>query len=150
MVSRKGASGISESVDLSPEVYAAGGDFQLLCCSISKGKPWVSAAELIYEFTGEPGSVVRNTITFDLAKDERIEINLLDGSFEGFKGGRSTMVGRKGLDLLMKWKGMSEEDAVQFIAGKYSPAHADAMRADFVRMWAQRPENDPNRTPEPA
>ncbi|WP_338317535.1 hypothetical protein, partial [Bradyrhizobium ottawaense] len=79
--------GISATIDLAEQSYVEGNDFQLLCCGSSKSGAgfavgsrdmWVSAAELVYEFTGNPGSVVRNLITFDLGNGDRIDINLLD------------------------------------------------------------------------
>lgn len=125
---------LDNPVDLDPRVSATDGDFQLLCCSASP-VCWVTAAELIYEFTREPGKVVRNTISFDIDKDQRIDVDLLDGRFEIFKGNETTGVtGRKGLDLLMKWKGMSLEEAQKYIADKYSEDHATLMTADLQKM----------------
>lgn len=140
MTTKKPESESLEMVDLGGQSYAAGQDFRLMCCGsagTSGGIPWISAAEIVYEFTKQPGSVVRNVISFNLEGNERIELNLLDGSFELFQRGRSTgKKGRKGIDLLIQWKGMSFEEAIDYIRTNYSEEHAESMGADYQRMQA--------------
>ncbi len=78
--------------------------------------------------------MVRDTITFTLSRDEKIELSLLTGGFEIFKGAEVIARGRKGIDLLMQWKGMSYESALEYIAATYSKDHAETMGADYQRM----------------
>jgi hypothetical protein len=127
---------VSDGVDLGGTSHIAGADYQLACCTscCADRNMWVSAAELVYEFTGLPGSVVRNTLSFALDGNDRIDINLLTGDFQMFSGATSSMQGRKGVDLLMKWKGMTLEQALEYITRKYSADHASNMAADFQRM----------------
>jgi hypothetical protein len=95
---------------------------------------WVSAAEVVYEFTGNPGSVVRNNITFQVDERSSIDIDLLDGSFEVKDGDAVVGKGRKGIELLMTWKAMSLDAALEWVATKYSVESADIMAQDYIRM----------------
>lgn len=127
---------LSAMVDLSPEVYAQGADVELLCCQTHPNgvANWVSAAELVYEFTGNPGTVVRNTIHFNLGKTSTVDLNLVDGSFEIKEGETVVATGRKGLEFLMAYRSITLEDALEFVARKYSLETARVMAEDYVRM----------------
>ncbi|MET8101501.1 hypothetical protein ABZV29_34395, partial [Streptomyces sp. NPDC005236] len=63
---------ISDPVDLSRQVYVDNSDYQLLCCGPSGGgsfggggstDSWLTAAELVYDMTGNPGRAVSDVIT---------------------------------------------------------------------------------------
>ena len=129
---------ISKPLDLSREAFAVGSNVRAKCCGLADeggAVNWVTAAELVYEFTGNPGAVVRNLITFELGGEGRIEINLIDGTFVIFQSGNAgARKGRKGIELLMLWKEMSFVEAIEYIAAKYSPEQAIALGDDFVRM----------------
>ncbi|TXI06240.1 MAG: hypothetical protein E6Q76_10020 [Rhizobium sp.] len=124
------------AVNLTKQVYIEGGDFELLCCQVGSAMAanWVSAAEIVYEMTGNPGSVVRNTITFDTSPDEVVEIDLLNGHFDVRQAGSTRGAGRKGLELLMVWKGMTFEQALEWVRNTYSVDKARAMGLDYVNM----------------
>jgi hypothetical protein len=142
MSSNNNDAGISDPIDLVREVYVEGGDFQLMCCAGSGGSfggggstdSWVTAAEVIYEFTKNPGSVVKNLITFEISKDERVELNLLNGHFDVFCGEQILHSGRKGLELLMTWKGMTFDQALEYLCKTYSADAATAMARDYIKM----------------
>jgi hypothetical protein len=137
--------GIASPIDLGKELYTEGVDFQLLCCAAGGGSfggggstddyLWLTAAEVVYEHTKNPGSVVRNLITYDLDADNRIEIDLLDGRFRLHLAENAEVLnGRKAIELLMMWKRMSFVEALEYVAAKYSSDLAIALGQDFVRM----------------
>jgi len=142
MTSKDSKDNIGPSVDVAKELYSEGGDFQLLCCmgvgnATTAGTNWVSAAEIIYDLTENAGSVVRNRITFETDKNETIVVNLLDGSFEinNLKTNENIQkFGRKGLDLLMKWKDMTLGEALHHIIENYSIDQARLMGQDYLEM----------------
>ncbi|GMO11006.1 hypothetical protein [Bradyrhizobium ottawaense] len=133
---------ISNAVGLTREVFGDIGSVAGQCCGLvdeDRATKWVTAAELIYDITGNPGRVVRNIIAFDLDNGSRIEVNLIDGRFELYSQEESEpKVGRKGLELLMAWKKMSFTDALEYIAQRYSLQKAAALGNDFVRMNVER------------
>jgi hypothetical protein len=135
--------GMSDPVDLGKDLYVGGRDFQLLCCASGGGSSggggstdtWLTAAELVYEFTGNPGSIIRNMITFTLNDRDRIEMDLLDGKFWLHLAENAEVLnGRKAIELLMYWKRMSFVEAIEFVATRYSPDQALMLGNDFVRM----------------
>ncbi|MEL0438299.1 hypothetical protein [Phycobacter sp. K97] len=132
-------SGMSPATNLTGGPVSHGAGFELACCQVgaSANAVWVSAAELIYELTGEPGKVVRNTITFDV-EGTTIDVDLLNGAFAVKKEGSGTPIeGRKAIDLLMKWKGYDFDQAIEYVIENYSMDHAMAMAKDFGAMKVQ-------------
>ena len=134
---------ISDPVDLTRQVYVDGGDFQLLCCGPSGGGSfggggstgtWLTAAELAYELTGHPGKVVKDVITFEYDQEARIEIDVLGGHFKIQRGDEVVHSGRKALELLMQLKEVTFEQALEWIAEKYSTDKAAALAQDYVKM----------------
>lgn len=130
--------GISAGANLGDGLVTFGANYELSCCSQPgmAAALWVSAAELVYELTGEPGRVVRNKISFEI-DGTTIDLNLLNGAFTIDQGTGQPIVGRKGIDLLMKWQGYDLDKAIEFIANKYSIHHAMAMAKDFAAMKVQ-------------
>ena len=127
---------ISDPVDLSREVYTDGSDYQLLCCSGGGGStdPWLTAGELVYHLTRNAGKVVSDVITFELEQENRVEIKLLGGHFEVKRGDEVVHTGRKALELLMRLKGLTFEEALEWIAGKFSTEKAAVLAEDYVKM----------------
>lgn len=124
---------IMPPVDLAREVFAAGGDVHLLCCSQSGGSLVVSAAEVVYELSGQVGRVEGGRILFDVGDGERVEIDLENGAFTITRGD-NVVSGRKALELLTLWRGMAIDEALAWLSRKYSQDKALAMGIEYVTM----------------
>ncbi|GHF08058.1 hypothetical protein [Streptomyces fumanus] len=146
---------ISEPVDLSRQVYVENSDYQLLCCGHPSGggtsggggstDNWLTAAELVYDMTGNPGRVVSDIITFDYDSETRIEIKVLGGEFAIIRGDDVLHSGRKAFELLMRLQDLTFEGALEWIAEKYSVEKAEVLAHDYVarRLGTHRADEEP-------
>lgn len=135
MPNREDETLISNPVDLIREVHSEEGNYQLLCCSSGGTREaWVTAAELVYELTGNAGKVVSNLITFELEQGQRIEIQLLGGEFKVIRDEQVMHSGRKAFELLMRLKEFTFEQALEWFAAKYSIQTATDVAADYTKM----------------
>ncbi|MFE1391023.1 hypothetical protein [Streptomyces albogriseolus] len=132
---------ISDPVDLSRQVYVDNSDYQLLCCGPSGGgssggggstDSWLTAAELVYDMTGNPGRAVSDVITFDYDSETRVEIKVLGGDFAIIRRDDVMHSGRKALELLMRLQELTFEGALEWIAEKYSAEKAELLAHDYV------------------
>lgn len=125
---------IMSPVDLTREVFAEGGDIRLLCCSTAKEQLHVPAADIVYELTSNTGRVDNGSIVFDVGDDKAIRIDLGNGGFTIIEGDRVIGSGRKGLELLMLWRGMTFDDALAWVSSTYSRDKAHVMGIEYVTM----------------
>jgi hypothetical protein len=132
---------ILDPVDLSRQVYVDNSDYQLLCCGPSGGgsfggggstDDYLTAAELVYDITGNPGRVVSDVITFDYDSETRVEIKVLGGDFAIIRGDDVMHSGRKAFELLMRLQGLTFEGALEWIAEKYSVEKAEVLAHAYV------------------
>ncbi|MFJ3728901.1 hypothetical protein ACIPYQ_40985 [Streptomyces sp. NPDC090045] len=132
---------ISDPVDLSRQVYVDDSDYQLLCCGPSGGgkfggggssDDYLTAAELVYDLTGNPGRVVSDVITFDYDSETRVEIKVLGGDFAIIRGDDVMHSGKKAFELLMRLKEFTFEGALEWIAEKYSVEKAEVLAHAYV------------------
>ncbi|MEU5868300.1 MULTISPECIES: hypothetical protein [unclassified Nonomuraea] len=133
---------VSDPIDLSRQVYVDGNDYQLLCCGPSGGGTfggggstdnYLTAAEVLYELTGNPGQVVRDVITYQHEEGTTIEVDLLKGHFKIKRGDETLYTGRKALELLMRMKGLTFDQALEWIVEKYSVEAARMLAEDYVK-----------------
>jgi hypothetical protein len=134
---------ISDPVDLCRQVYVDDSDYQLLCCGPSGGgssggggstDTWLTAAELVYDMTGNPGRVVGDVITFDYDSETRVEIKVLGGHFAIIRGDDVMHSGRKAVELLMRLEELTFEGALERIAERYSVEKAEVLAHDYAGM----------------
>ncbi|MGW6842566.1 hypothetical protein [Streptomyces sp. NPDC054958] len=132
---------ISDPVDLSRQAYVDNGDYQLLCCGPSGGgssggggstDDYLTAAELVYDLTGNPGRVVNDVITFDYDSETRVEIKVLGGDFAIIRGDDVVHSGKKAFELLMRLQELTFEGALDWIAEKYSVEKAEVLAHAYV------------------
>jgi hypothetical protein len=130
--------GISKAVSLTRDVFMEIAGSAGQCCSLvdeGRAAKWVSAAEVVYDITGNPGKVVRSLISFELDGQDKIEMDLVDGSFTiHLASDPAPLEGRKAIELLMLWRKMTIVQAIEYIAQKYSVEKAISLGSDFVRM----------------
>ena len=133
------------------ESFTNGADLMLACCGGAshpthpEPADWVSAAEIVYELTKVAGTVAGSDIRFDTPEGATIHIGVQDGRFVIVRENLDPQTGRKGLDLLMQWKGFSFDQAIKFLFDTYSPEVAQALAEDYVQMKIAALKEDASR-----